>query len=878
MSRFRLLFTALAVFLSLALPAAAQQVQPGLPLGRLDLITPCGAKAGTTVEILLTGSDLDESSSLLFSHPGIKAEPVMADEPKVVAKDPKTDPPPRKKGPPIGVAAGRFKITVAPNVPVGQYDVRVVHKWGVTNPRFFCVGDLTEVIEKEPNNDVSEAQRVELNSTINGSISAGTDVDFYVFNGKKGQRVVFSCLTSSIDSKARTMVEVFDSAGRRIAFNRNYNSNDALTDAVLPEDGDYFVRVSEFTYTLGGPQYFYRLSISTTPWIDSVFPPMVEPGKPAQVTLYGRNLPGGTPEPGALVDGRPLEKLVVAITPPADPLAAQRLDFHSRIDPRTSGLDGFEYRLKGPAGTSNPVLIAFATAKVVLEKENNDKADTPEEIPAPCEVAGRIDKRQDRDWYAFNAKKGDVFTIELFSDRLGVPADLYFTFKKDKATTEVEEDDNPDIMQNQQFFNRTSDPRPYRFAATEDGRYLIGVGSRESNFSYGPRITYRLRVSPEVPDYRLIVMPSTIYLPDTTVLRADGHQYLDVFVHRNDGFTGAITLTAEGLPPGVTCPPTVLSTGMKQGTLVLTAAANAAEYSGAFTIKGSAVINGKPVVREARPATITWGVQAQQNIPTVARLDQGLYLAVREKSQFKVTLEPEKAFIKKGEKLDLPIYVKPGDKLTIPFKITRSPDLKTPITLQQLSMGIQPQQAPVTVNNGAAMAAIAPDKNDGEIVIDVKAGIAPGSYTVALKATTPTQFASPATKKSTNVTIVTATTPIVLKVLPTSLARVTGTLNGNVKPGMNGQLTIKVDRLFDYTGEFKVKAVLPPNTKGLAIDDVTIPAGKDEVVVPVKVGADAMAGNVAVVLQATALYEGKAPVVQETKVSVTVDKVAKDKK
>src|SRR5947209_179306 len=41
MSRFRLLFTALLVFLSLALPAAAQQVQPGLPLGRLDIISPC---------------------------------------------------------------------------------------------------------------------------------------------------------------------------------------------------------------------------------------------------------------------------------------------------------------------------------------------------------------------------------------------------------------------------------------------------------------------------------------------------------------------------------------------------------------------------------------------------------------------------------------------------------------------------------------------------------------------------------------------------------------------------------------------------------------------------------------------------------------------
>ena len=110
----------------------------------------------------------------------------------------------------------------------------------------------------------------------------------------------------------------------------------------------------------------------------------------------------------------------MTIEPPADPLAAQRLSFGGRIAPHSAGIDGFEYRIKGPSGSSNPMLIAFATAKVVLEKENNDKPEMAEEIPVPCEVAGRIDKRQDRDWYAFNAKKGDVFMIDLMSERLGV--------------------------------------------------------------------------------------------------------------------------------------------------------------------------------------------------------------------------------------------------------------------------------------------------------------------------------------------------------------------------------------------------------------------------------------------------------------------------
>ena len=57
----------------------------------------------------------------------------------------------------------------------------------------------------------------------------------------------------------------------------------------------------------------------------SVYPPMIEPGKPAQVTLYGRNLPGGSPDPAATIGGRPLEQLTVTVTPPPGEAAADYL-------------------------------------------------------------------------------------------------------------------------------------------------------------------------------------------------------------------------------------------------------------------------------------------------------------------------------------------------------------------------------------------------------------------------------------------------------------------------------------------------------------------------------------------------------------------------
>src|SRR4051812_1766513 len=483
MSRSRLC-AALVVFA--AAPALAQQPQPGLPVPRLDTVFPMGARAGTTVADLgLTGANLDDAESLVFNHPGIKAELVPPPpEPKPDPKDPKKTPPPPKKG---GTPApNKFKVTVAADVPPGHYDVRAVGKEGVSNPRTFVVGDLPEVNEKEPNNDAPEAMKVELNTTINGTIASPTDVDLFLVPAKKGQRVVAACIAESIDSRAQPLVEIYETSGRRLA---GTNGPDAVADFVAPADGDYFVRVAQFTYTAGGPPYFYRLTVSTTPWIDAVSPAVVEPGKPAQVTLYGRNLPGGTPEPGAFVDGRPLEKLAVTVNPPAE---ATRLAFRGHVEPRSGGADGFEFRLKGPGGVSNAVLIGFAQDKVVLEKEPNDKPEQAMDLPVPCEVVGRIDKRGDRDWYAFTAKKGEAVVIDLWADRLGTNTDFLFSVRLATAKTDmVEKDDNPEILSNTQFFARTTDPDPYVFTAPEDGKYLVQVTSREANYLYGPKTAYR---------------------------------------------------------------------------------------------------------------------------------------------------------------------------------------------------------------------------------------------------------------------------------------------------------------------------------------------------------------------------------------------------
>src|SRR5436190_616078 len=71
--------------------ARAQQPPPvsGIPVPRLFSVSPGGGKIGSTLELTFTGSDIENPHSLVFSHPGIKAEPIVPPAPPAPPVDPK---------------------------------------------------------------------------------------------------------------------------------------------------------------------------------------------------------------------------------------------------------------------------------------------------------------------------------------------------------------------------------------------------------------------------------------------------------------------------------------------------------------------------------------------------------------------------------------------------------------------------------------------------------------------------------------------------------------------------------------------------------------------------------------------------------------------
>ena len=342
-------------------------------------------------------------------------------------------------------------------------------------------------------------------------------------------------------------------------------------------------------------------------------------------------------------------------------------------------------------------------------------------------------------------------SIEVYGDRLGSPVDMYYTLRPANAKTGQEFDDNPDTLHPTQFFTRSDDPAPQRFAAPADGDYLLQVSSRDADVQAGPHHLYRVRITAEQPDFNADRHAGVAQCAGGDDGASGQCQYYTVFVWRQDGFRGDIALSVEGLPKGVTCAPQSLAPDAKQGVLVVTAAADAAEWTGNITVRGTAQIGGHEVVREVRGASITWTVQ--QNTVAVARLDRSIALAVRDKAPLSVTAGLEKA------------DVKVGGKVTIPVKVQRHwSDLKGPIQVTAVGLPGQGNQQPLAFNNNQPLT-LAPGKDDGSAVLTVRNNTPPGTYTLVLKATSTLPYAKDATAKNkTNVTVSEVSTPITIVV------------------------------------------------------------------------------------------------------------------
>jgi hypothetical protein len=637
----------MALMAAIVIPPAFAQ----LPTARLSTISPPGGKVGTTFEIVVSGVDLDDATQLRFSTTNISATPKINETTGLTE-------------------ANRFIVTIASNAPIGICDLRVAGRFGISNPRAFVIGQWAEAPEKSGNNALETATEIGLGSTINGQADANA-LDHFKFAARKGERVLIECAAEEIDSKMQASLLLCDLSGRELEQSRG----GGLLDFTAAADGQYILKVHDFLYR-GGAEYFYRLTVGTSPHIDFIFPPSGLSGTTNKYVVYGRNLPGATAVSNVLIQNKPLEQLTVEIVLPAKADASHGLSPDMLTRPAAAVVDGIEYRLTTPQGVSNPVLVSFATAPVIAEQDANDKPQSAQKISLPCEVVGQLYPGGDRDWVTFDAKKGEVYWVEVFSQRLGLPTDPFALIQRvsrnDKGEEQVSDVqelyDSEANIGGVEFKTTTFDPAA-RFEVKEDGTYRIQVRDLFNRTENNPRHIYRLSLRKETPDFQLVALPqapattkkdSKEVMLWTSLVRRGETIPIKVLAFRRDGFNGEIALSCEDLPAGVVAADTRIESGKNAGTLLLTAGDAAANWSGVVRIIGKAKIGETVMARAARGGMVSWNVGDYNVESVLSRITSDFAFAVcgEEPAPISIASSANKTWeATNGTKLKIPLAI-----------------------------------------------------------------------------------------------------------------------------------------------------------------------------------------------------------------------------
>ncbi len=503
-------------------------------------IFPAGARRGTTVPVIVGGLSLYKSCGFEMLGLGVTAERTLSRIKTLWFEGPVLPLPDsqQQEDYPKDMAG---RVTVAADAPLGLRYWRVWTAQGATSAQKFVVGDLPEVVEQEIDGDPVPVE-VKPPVTINGRIFPREDVDVWTFAAAKGQTYTCAVTAARLGSPLEARLEVQGPDGRRLA-EKLADGGDPVLRFTAPADGHYAVRIQDVN-AHGGQAYVYRLTITADPYVDRVYPLGGNRGSRTKFETFGQALPAA-----------PIELALPADAP---------LDY--------------AVRLNAGGKLTNPVVLDLDDLPEYLEGQ------TKLPVAAPAILNGRIAKPGDVGTWDLILKKGEAVDIELRAGRLGSPL-RGVLIVLDAASKELARADAVGAGQ--------VDPS-LRFTPPADGTYRIRVEERFRHRG-GLDFAYRLRVAPPSArrDFRLTLMT------DVVSVDRGGKAVWKVTAERLGGFNEPITLTVEGLPPGVTAKPVTIAAGQAAGDFAVTIDKTARIQASRLTIRGSAKIGEQIVTRTA---------------------------------------------------------------------------------------------------------------------------------------------------------------------------------------------------------------------------------------------------------------------------------------
>jgi hypothetical protein len=510
-------------------------------------IFPAGGQRGSTVNIKVGGLFLHQTCSFEMLGPGVQFAKELKRVPTLWFEGPLLPLPDSQRAEDYPKdMAGEIKI--AKDAPLGLRNWRLWTSQGATPSMKFMIGDLPEIVENEIDGD-PVPMKVTLPVTINGRIFPREDVDVWTFAAKKGQSVWCEVHAARLGSPLEARVEIRDAQGRRLAENDDARGADPRLRFVAPADGEYQLRIFDAQFQ-GGQAYVYRLTLTSEPVIEHVFPLGGKRGSTVALQLSGQAIAAGS----------------VNVAIPAD------------------AKSNFSFTI--PNGRHRDAVLL----DVDDLPEFVEGSAPAQPIATPAILNGRIAKPGQTGVWTITGKKGQTLEFDLRAGRLDSPLDGVVTVldAAGKHLTRAEATGNQ------------LDPT-FLLAPPADGTYTVKVQDRFPSRG-GPEFAYRLRIAKApAPDFRLSLAtdPRIAAAPDAVTVPRGGQAKLKVNAERIGSFKESIALTVDGLPKGITAAPATIAAGQSSSELTFKADADAKIAPAHLRIHGAAKIDGKEVRRLA---------------------------------------------------------------------------------------------------------------------------------------------------------------------------------------------------------------------------------------------------------------------------------------
>jgi hypothetical protein len=472
-------FKAFALLTLLQAIPAAPAADPSL-----SIILPRGAQRGTEQVFRFSGARLDDAQEIFFYEPGFEVLEIK----------------------PADANNIDVKIRIATDCALGEHTAQVRTKSGISDYRTFFVGALPAVEEKEPNTDFGSPQAIGLNSTVSGIVQ-NEDVDYYVFEAKKGERVsaevegmrfgqtLFDPYIAILNDRRFEIASVDDSPLLK---------QDAALSVIIPEDGRYVVEVRESGYG-GDGNCRYRLHIGNFPRPTITYPAGGQAGQAQDITFIGDATGPISKQISLAADAQETTVFIedaLGVTPSGHPL---------RVSPHPNA----------------------------LETEPNQGFDTATVVATfPSAFNGILQEPGDVDIFKFTAKAGQVFEVECFGRRIRSPIDPVMNLYKATGEGITGNDDSrgPDSY--------------FRWQVPADGEYAIRVADHLNRG--GPQFVYRIEFQEVKPSLNVGIPRVARYSQSRQQIYVPrGNRYATLISAERINFGGELVIDGVQLPAGI---------------------------------------------------------------------------------------------------------------------------------------------------------------------------------------------------------------------------------------------------------------------------------------------------------------------------------------